>query len=558
MTIQQNMFSRLNFFSQTLFAVCLSITFSCKPQNVTKEENFYYKSVTVNGQQSGGFYANGLNLRPVFEVSFSAPVNRAIAQKSISIIEKSELTEIPLTISFLKSDSSISITPAQNLKGITEYSLLVKPELESAKKTKLFTPIKLGITTGLDTTDKFPRISDDELLTLVQKQHFKYFWDFGHPVSGLARERNTSGDVCTSGGTGFGIMAMVVAADRGFVTRQQAAERLLKITTFLKEKAITHHGAFPHWLNGETGATVPFSTHDNGGDIVETSYLIQGLLTARQYFNQENPQEKELRQKINAIWEAVDWAWYTRGTNDKLYWHWSPNYEWKMNMPITGWNECLITYFLAASSPTHPISRSVYENCWTKSNHFNNGKTYFDIKLPLGFEYGGPLFFSHYSFLGLNPHGLKDKFGNYWQQNLAHTQINYRYCLANPKGYRGYSKNLWGLTASDSNNGYAAHSPTEDLGVISPTAAISAMPYMPKESMEALRYFYYKLGDKLWKEYGFIDAFNLTNVWFAESFLAIDQGPIICMIENHRTGLLWKNFMSAPEVAAGKTRLGFE
>lgn len=540
-----------------LFLITI-ISFSCFAQNDLKSDVFYFKSITVNEQQSAGFYANGVNLKPRVELTFSKPLNRESAQKNIVLFQKDSPDVVELNFKFLKGDSAIQISPKLNLKGITEYGLQIKPNLESSRKVKLNQDLKFGITTALDTTDKFPRITDDELLTLVQKQHFKYFWDFGHPISGLSRERNTSGDVCTSGGTGFGIMAMVVASERGFITRQQAVQRLLKITTFLKEKTISHHGAFPHWINGATGETVPFSTHDNGGDIVETSYLIQGLLTARQYFNRENQEEVQLRNKINSIWEAVDWNWYTKGSNDKLYWHWSPTYEWKMNMPITGWNECLITYFLAASSPTHPISKSVYENCWAKSSHFNNGKTYFDIKLPLGFEYGGPLFFTHYSFLGLNPNGLKDKFGDYYQQNLAHTQINYQYCVANPKGFRGYGKNLWGLTASDSNNGYAAHSPTEDLGVISPTAAISAMPYMPKESMEALRFFYYKLGDKIWREYGFIDAFNLTNIWYADTFLAIDQGPIICMIENYRTGLLWKNFMSAPEVNIGKSKLGFE
>lgn len=545
-------------FQKVLFFCVATIIFSCKTQNVVKPENFYYKSVTVNGQQSGGFYANGVNLNPIVEVAFSAPVNQAIAKKTITLVEKSSSKDIPLTITFLRNDSVIHITPSNQLNGITEYSLLIKGELESVKKNLLFSSIKLGITTGIDTIDKFPRISDDALLTLIQKQTFKYFWDFGHPVSGLARERNTSGDVCTSGGTGFGVMAMVVAAERGFVSRQQAVERLLKMVTFLKDKAKTHHGAFPHWFNGETGETIAFSTYDNGGDIVETSYLMQGLLTARQYFNAENTQETELRDKINIIWRAVEWSWYTQGNSNKLYWHWSPNYEWKMNMPIVGWNECLITYFLAASSPTYPIDKSVYHACWTNSDHFKNGKNYYGVTLPLGFEYGGPLFFSQYSFLGLNPKGLKDQYADYWQQNLAHTQINYKYCLANPKNYRGYGKDAWGLTASDSNNGYAAHSPTEDLGVISPTAAISAMPYMPTESMNALRFFYYKMGDKIWKDYGFTDAYNLTNIWFADSFLAIDQGPIICMIENHRTGLLWNYFMSAPEISAGKTKLDFK
>ena len=537
--------------------VLLSIfgLYSCAKNQLVTPENFYFKTVTINGVQSGGFYANGIGLRPVVDFSFSVPIDKATASRHISLFEKGTSETPDLEISFKNKDSIVSVTPKTNLKGITEYNLVVSGLLCSSKQNKLLQPIKLGITTGLDTSDKYPRISDEQLLDLVQRQTLKYFWDFAHPVSGLARERNTSGDICTSGGTGFGIMALCVGAERRFLEREDVYFRLIKMTEFLLNKAEVHHGAFSHWLNGETGKTVPFSTFDNGGDLVETSYLIQGLITARQYFDQ--PSEKALRDNINKIWERVEWSWYTRG-EDNLYWHWSPNYEWKMNMPIRGWNECLITYFLAAASPTYPINKTVYENCWVNSNYFNNGKTFYGVKLPLGFDYGGPLFFSHYSFLGLDPRNLTDKYANYWEQNMAHTKINYLYCVNNPKYFPAYGLDCWGLTASDSYNGYAAHSPTEDLGVISPTAAISAMPYMPQESMKALRFFYYKLGDQLWKNHGFVDAFDLSHKWFAGSFLAIDQGPIVIMIENYRSGLLWKKFMAAPEVKVAKGTLGFK
>ncbi|GAB3507807.1 glucoamylase family protein [Emticicia fontis] len=501
---------------------------------------------------------NNLNLLPKVDISFSAPLNKESAQTNITLQEKNSSVKVPLNLSFSNLDSSVSIVPQQPLKSITQYNLTVNPELVSKNNTSFNASIRVGITTQVDTTDKFPRISDEELLTLVQKQTFKYFWDFGHPVSGLARERNTSGDVVTSGGSGFGIMTIPVAIERGFITRKEGLDRMLKITDFLKNKTKSYHGVFPHWLNGANGETIPFSPDDNGADLVETAYLIQGLLTTRQYFNLGNADETKLRKDINDLWEAVEWDWFTKGGEKVLYWHWSPTVAWKMNHQIRGWNECLITYFLAAASPTHPISKEVYDNGWADNGKMKNGKTYYGTVLPLGFEYGGPLFFSHYSFLGLDPRNLKDQYANYWEQNVAHTKVNYGYCLANPKGYNGYSANCWGLTASDTNTGYAAHSPTEDLGVISPTAALSAMPYTPKESMAALRFFYYKLGDKIWKNYGFADAFNLTNIWFADSFLAIDQGPIICMIENHRTGLLWKLFMSSPEVKTGKTKLGFE
>jgi hypothetical protein len=403
-------------------------------------------------------------------------------------------------------------------------------------------------------------LTDDQLLDLVQKQTFRYFWDFGHPVSGMARERSNRSydygdEVVTTGGTGFGIMATIAASERKFITRQQAAARTKKIVDFLW-KADMFHGAFPHWLNGATGKVIRFSPKDDGADIVETAFLFQGLLTARQYYTAENATERDIRNKILWMWEGVEWNWFTQNQNE-LYWHWSPNNGWSMNHPIKGYNECLITYVLAASSPSSSINKRVYENGWANSNTFFNGKTYYGIKLPLGFEYGGPLFFTHYSFMGLDPRGLKDQFADYWEQNKSHTLINRAYCIENPKHYKGYGANSWGLTASDSWQGYAAHSPTEDLGVISPTAALSAFPYTPEYSMQALRHFYEDKGSNIWGEYGFADAFSDQHNWVAKSYLAIDQGPIVVMIENYRSGLLWKLFMSNPDVQKGLTKLGF-
>ncbi len=404
-------------------------------------------------------------------------------------------------------------------------------------------------------------LSDDQLLDLVQKQTFRYFWDFAHPKSGMARERSNRSfdygdEVVTTGGTGFGVMATIVASERKFITREQAAAHTKKIVDFLW-KADMFHGAFPHWLNGETGKVIRFSPKDDGADIVETAFLFQGLLTAKQYYTADNAVERDIRNKITWMWEGIEWDWFTQNQN-VLYWHWSPNNGWSMNHQIKGWNECLMTYVLAAASPKNSISRRVYDDGFTNNNTFYNGKKYFDTTLPLGFEYGGPLFFAHYSFLGLDPRGLNDGKADYFEQNKAHTLINRAYCIENPKGYKGYSANSWGLTASDSWQGYAAHSPTEDLGVITPTAALSSFPYTPEYSMQALRHFYENKGDQIWTEYGFADAFSEQHNWVAKSHLAIDQGPIIVMIENYRSGLLWKLFMSNPDVKAGLTKLGFK
>jgi hypothetical protein len=419
-------------------------------------------------------------------------------------------------------------------------------------KQKRDTKGKIGIQKNL---------SDTALLTLVQRQTFRYFWDFAHPVSGMARERSNPAygygdEVVTTGGTGFGVMAIIVAVERGWITRDSAAKHLLKMVEFLS-KADSYHGVFPHWLNGATGKTIPFSRKDDGADLVESSYLFQGLLCVRQYFNQDNNIESSLRNRINWLWNDIEWNWFTKGGEEVLYWHWSPNNGWAMNFPVRGYNECLIMYVLAASGERYPVSSAVYHRGWAQSNFFKNGKEFYGIKLPLGFDYGGPLFFSQYSFLGLDPTHLVDRYANYWEQNKNHTLINRAWCIDNPQKFKGYGQNCWGLTASDNFEGYNAHAPGNDLGVITPTAALSAFPYTPEYSMQALKHFYFDLGDKIWNDYGFVDAFSETKNWYATSYLAIDEGPIIIMIENYRTGLLWKLFMSCPEIQNGLKKLDF-
>lgn len=541
----------------------LAIISSCNKSNSGNPEpeeilgNLYNNGIFINAKSSAPYYAVPQN--GSIKLIFSAPIDQNSIADNVIITKNIANTTQSFNYTLENGDSTLILTPKSPYDFISKYTLKLLPGLQSVKKQLLNNTISTIFTIQIDSSDKFPRITDDELLTLVQQQTFKYFWDFGHPTSGLARERNSSGDLVTSGGSGFGIMGMLVAIERGFITRAQGLERLTKIVDFLTTKAQRYHGAFPHWLNGNTGATIAFSTKDNGGDLVETSFLFQGLLTARQYFNSTDAGEVALKTKINTLWNEVEWNWYTKNNSNALYWHWSPNYNWDMNMQISGYNEALITYVLAASSTTNGISRSVYDNGWTRNGAFVNNKTFFSIKQPLGYDMGGPLFFSHYSFLGLNPKLLTDQYTNYFTQNVAHTKINRSYCILNPKKFNGYSEDCWGLTASDNNiSGYSAHDPYNDLGIISPTAAISSLPYTPEESMKAIRFFYYKLGNKIWKQYGFVDAFNLTNIWYADSFLAIDQGPIIVMIENHRTQLLWNLFMSCPEVDAGLIKLGLK
>ena len=399
-----------------------------------------------------------------------------------------------------------------------------------------------------------PIIPIEELLDLVQERTFAYFWYFADPTSGLARERSQSLETLTTGGSGFGISSFPAAINRGWISKDEAIQQLKKILTFL-ENADTYHGVFSHWYFN-SGATQPFGNKDDGGDIVETAFLIQGLLINRQYFSGNSADEIDIRDRITNIWEDVEWDWYTQG-NKSITWHWSTNYGFELNHIISGWNEALIVYVLAASSPTHAIDKETYDNGWARNGDLKNNSTYYGHILPLGEDLGGPLFFAHYSFIGLDPRGLEDQYANYFDQNKAHTLINYEYCKANPNNYAGYGENSWGLTASDNNTGYSAHSPTSDLGIITPTAALSSFPYTPTESKKALEYFYYNLNEKLWGDYGFYDAFSEHHNWYADGYLAIDQGPIVAMIDNYITQLLWSLFMQDQEILNGLTKLGF-
>lgn len=416
--------------------------------------------------------------------------------------------------------------------------------------------------------DKIDSLSNDSLLTLVQRQTFQYFWEGAEKTSGLARERihmdgvypENDQDVVTIGGGGFGVMNILVGIERGFITRQEGAQRLEQVVNYL-EKADRFHGAWPHWLHGPSGKVKPFGTKDNGGDLVETAFMAQGLLCVRQYFAEGNDQEKAVAAKADKLWKDIDWNWYRNGGQNVLYWHWSPEYGWEMNFPVTGYNECLIMYVLAAASPTHGVPAEVYHEGWAKKGAIKSSAEQYGYPVVLNFNGNegtvGPMFWAHYSYLGLDPRELKDEYADYWELNKNQTLIQRQYCIENPKHFKGYGENAWGLTASYSVKGYAGHSPKEDFGVISPTAALSSYPYTPEYSMQVIHYLYNQLGDKVWGKYGFYDAYSETEDWFPKRYLAIDQGPIPIMIENQRSGLLWNLFMSAPEVKEGLKKLGF-
>jgi hypothetical protein len=415
----------------------------------------------------------------------------------------------------------------------------------------------------------------EALLTRIQEQTFRYFWDGAEPTSGMALERihidghgpEHDRHIVTTGGSGFGLMAILVGMERGFVTREEGLERFERIVAFL-EGADRFHGAWPHWLDGRTGETVPFSALDDGADLVETAFLVQGLLTVRQHYQDGSEREQRLAERIDRMWREVEWNWFRQDEQNVLSWHWSPNHGWAINHHIRGYDEAMIVYILAAASPTHPVPPEVYHEGWARDGEIRmEGHEQYGYNLPLrhnaAAQYGGPLFWAHYSFLCLDPRGLVDQYGDYWQNNVNHTRINRQWALENPNDCAGYGPNQWGLTASysrvkDGAVGYAGHSPgANDRCVITPTAALSSFPYTPEYSMDVADYLYNEKRDWVWGPYGFYDAYSQEHQWYPARYLAIDQGPIILMIENHRTGLLWDLFMTSSEVLGGLRRLGF-
>ena len=527
-------------------------TFPGFEKNFTTENGMLYiETITINGNDFKlPNHPRDIDWKEMnLEVLFSEPIDTINFESFFDIVGN-----VPLSISISDDKKKVTVNNINDLTYYSRYFFIISENLK-AQNGFTFDGFNNYFYTALDSSFKFPEISDDELLDLVQLQTFKYFYDFAHPVCGMARERNTSGDIVTTGGSGFGVMALIVGMERNFITRPQGLEHLNKMLDFL-ETCDRFHGAWPHWLYGSTGQTHPFTTNDDGADLVETSFMIEGLMTMRQYLDPGIPEEQDLISRLNVLIDGVEWDWFTRGQN-VLYWHWSPNVGWAMNMKIEGYNETLIAYILAASSTTHTISADVYHQGYARNGSIVNGNTYYGYELPLGWAYGGPLFFTHYSHLGLDPRNLSDQYANYWEQGVNMSLINWAYCVDNPKNWIGYRTDSWGLTASDNPWGYNAHSPTNDLGVITPSAAVSALPYTPEQSMAAIRHFYYILGDRLWGPYGFYDAFDVTENWWADSYIAIDQGPIVCMIENYRSGLLWNLFMSSPEAQQGLTKLGF-
>ena len=404
------------------------------------------------------------------------------------------------------------------------------------------------------TTTDFDR---DGFLTEVQEAGFRYFYNYAYPGSHLPREGIKAEDswdpeAISAVSTGMYFFNIAVGIERGFITRKQGARHVEVAIDFLAGPTERFFGAYPHWIDGNTGAVREFSPTDNGADMVETAIIAQGLIFAREYFDQENARERHIRATADELWKAIEWDKFIKQPENVMIWHWSPDHGFS-NLPIVGFHEAEICYILGVASPTFPIAADTYWDGWVGQNpeYFNHRSVPGidgPLELTLGWDYGKPMFTMHYSYMGLDPRQVPLKDGNKFDEFTRQTEANRQYALLNTNKWKDYDT-YWGLTASLTPDGYRAHTPvTNDNGTIAPTAALSSIPYLPDPVIELIAAMYLNKGKELWGPFGFYDAFNPTRDWTAEGYIGIDVGPIAPMIENYRSGKLWEAFMQAPEV----------
>ena len=387
-----------------------------------------------------------------------------------------------------------------------------------------------------------------------EQKVISYFTAGANSATGMAYNSSTDKATLTTGASGFGIMSLVVGVERGWLQRDEAVDQIVRIVRFLK-KADRFAGAWAHWYN-QSGKIVPFGNQNQAGEIVETAFMMGGLLTACEYFNGNSAGEIEMREATEYFWNTIEWNHFVR--NGHMYWIWhqdSDSYE----LPLIGWHETLLVYVLAMAAPEeHRVSESVYRSCWQGYNFSHSGRETYGYELPLGSDLGGPLFLSQYSFLGLDPRRMMDSHCYYWAQNQNHTMVNRHYCVYEAPADNMYSASNWGLTACGgcgSHPAYLSRDPENDDGVIAPTAAISAFPYTPFYSAQVLLNLernYPKLNGK----YGFGVAYCPAEKAVSSEYLAMEHAPMAIMMENYRSGLIWKLLMRNALVQRGLQAAG--
>jgi hypothetical protein len=416
-------------------------------------------------------------------------------------------------------------------------------------------------------------------LDSLSHRTFNYFWELADSNTAQIPDRWPSKSFSSIAATGFGITSYLIGVERGYITREQAAARILKTIRFLDELptgdsttgVAGYKGFFYHFIDMKTGLRfqeVELST-------IDTGLLISGILSAQSYFDQDNETEKEIRSRADAMYKAIEWDWAMN--NDKtmsMGWHPESGFidaRWR------GYNEAMILYVLALGSPTHTIPVESW-TAWTSTYQWANyyGQEHVNF---------GPLFGHQYSHMYIDFRGIYDSYMkakgiDYFENSKRATYANREYCMANPGHFKGYSSTIWGLTACDGPGnsekinpnvafmGYSARGAAQyylqDDGTIAPTAAGGSLAFAPEICIPALQAMHDQYGDKIYNRYGFKDAFNLsienkdgTIGWIDTDYIGIDQGPIVIQLENYRSEFVWNLMKKNPYIVAGLKKAGF-
>ena len=408
-------------------------------------------------------------------------------------------------------------------------------------------------------------ITDAALLDSLQRTSFQYFWDQGSSVTGLIRDRNTGGSPASTASTGFGLSAICIGIDHGWVSRTDGATRVLTALQVLwnmpqgnaTSGTIGYKGLYWHWLDMSTATR----TWDSELSTIDTALLFAGIMDAREYFTSNTGDEPQIRALADSITSRADWAFMKNG-GPGLKMGFKPGVTGFSGFGTwTGYNEAMIMYIIAIGSHTHPVPSSDWKT-WTSGYNWSTQFGYTYLIFP-------PLFGHQYSHCWIDFRAVQDTFmmthsSNYFENSTRATLAQRAYAIANPGGKVGYGANLWGLTASDvppptGYNARGAPPAQNDDGTITPTAPISSIPFAPTECLAVAHNLWDNYGTFLWGPYGFKDAFNLTSNpdWYDTDYLGIDQGPIIMMIENYRNNAVWNRFMKHPDIVRGMFLAGF-
>lgn len=418
-----------------------------------------------------------------------------------------------------------------------------------------------SIPTDTITTPAIGPLSDDDFLELVSRTAFDFLWNEANPANGMVRDRSRENSAASVASIGMALTGYGVAADRGWITRDQARERTRTTLNFLwnapqstAPDATGYKGHFYHFLNMQTGRRAG----TNELSTIDTALLMAGVLYAAAYFDQDHPDEAFIRDTGKALYDRVDWAWASPRA-PRISHGWNPESGF-IPYDYGGYSEAMILYLLALGSTTYPVERQAWEywmSGYRWQSDFLPGRPYVAFAPLFGHQY------SHIwvDFRGRRDAAMRDRGIDYFENSRRATLAQVNYAAANPNRFAGYSANEWGITASDTPTGYRARGAPpayNDDGTLNPTAPGGSYPFTPEESLRALRTMYTTYGRRLWGIYGFRDAYNPTQNWFATDYIGIDQGPILLMIENYRSGSIWQRFMTRPEIQQGLTRAGFQ